>query len=108
MAKIIPTLHKQTSPLSQPEHQRQLLETLPLRSFADAAQSAGYQPLRAQSIDVLQINVGKRCNQTCAHCHVDAGPERKEVMPYDVVDACLQFLARTDVPTLDITGGAPE
>jgi radical SAM/Cys-rich protein len=110
MAKIIPTLRKQEHPLSHPERQRQLLETLPsgLRSFADAASSAGYRPLRAQGIDVLQINVGKRCNQTCAHCHVDAGPERKEVMPYAVLEACLQFLAKTSIPTLDITGGAPE
>jgi radical SAM/Cys-rich protein len=56
----------------------------------------------------LQVNVGKRCNQTCAHCHVDAGPERKEVMTRDVLEACLNLLARSDIPTLDITGGAPE
>ena len=108
MAKIIPTLRKQDHPLSSPIRQRQLLETLPLRSFADAAGSAVHQPLRAQSIDVLQINVGKRCNQTCAHCHVDAGPERKEIMPPDVLEACLHFLEQSTIPTLDITGGAPE
>ena len=54
------------------------------------------------------MNVGKRCNQTCRHCHVDAGPDRKEVMTREVLDACLTFLAQTDIPTLDITGGAPE
>ena len=108
MAKIIPTLRKQDHPLSSPMRQRQLLEALPLRSFADAASSANHQPLRAQSIDVLQVNVGKRCNQTCAHCHVDAGPERKEVMPPDVLEACLHFLEQSTIPTLDITGGAPE
>ena len=54
------------------------------------------------------MNVGKRCNQTCRHCHVDAGPDRKEVMSREVLDACLTFLAQTDIPTLDITGGAPE
>ena len=54
------------------------------------------------------MNVGKRCNQTCRHCHVDAGPDRKEVMTREVLDACLKFLAQTDIPTLDITGGAPE
>jgi len=57
---------------------------------------------------VLQINVGKRCNQTCRHCHVDAGPDRVEVMPPAVVDACFRFLEAHDIPTLDITGGAPE
>lgn len=88
--------------------QRQLLEALPFRSFAEASASAGYRPLRANGIDVLQIYVGRRCNQTCLHCHVDARPDRKEVMSRPVLDACLQFLADTDIPTLDITGGAPE
>jgi radical SAM/Cys-rich protein len=54
------------------------------------------------------MNVGKRCNQTCRHCHVDAGPDRTEVMPLDIVDACLAFLETSGIPTLDITGGAPE
>ena len=65
-------------------------------------------PLRAAAISVLQINVGKRCNQTCRHCHVDAGPDRTEVMPPEVIEACLRFLDASDIPTLDITGGAPE
>jgi radical SAM/Cys-rich protein len=81
---------------------------LQLPSFAEATASAGYRPLRANGIEVLQINVGKRCNQTCRHCHVDAGPDRKEVMTREVLEACLKFLAQTDIPTLDITGGAPE
>jgi radical SAM/Cys-rich protein len=108
MAKIVPTLRKQNHPLSKAEQQRQILEDLPFRSFAEAVASVGHRPLRADGIQVLQINVGKRCNQTCAHCHVDAGPDRKEVMPQEVLEACLNFLAQTDIPTLDITGGAPE
>jgi MoaA/NifB/PqqE/SkfB family radical SAM enzyme len=65
--------------------------------------------LRAAEVDTLQVNVGKRCNQACRHCHVDASPTRTEVMPDDVVDACLEALARDEVlKTLDITGGAPE
>jgi radical SAM/Cys-rich protein len=108
MAKIIPTLNKQGHRLSKTEWQRQVLADLPLRSFAEAAASAGHRPLRAHGIEVLQINVGKRCNQTCRHCHVDAGPGRKEVMTHDVLEACLRFLEQTDIPTLDITGGAPE
>ena len=108
MAKILPTLRKLDSPLANTKEQRHILETLPLRSFGDTAASAGHLPLKAVGVSILQINVGKRCNQTCAHCHVDAGPDRKEVMPRDVLNACLDFLAQTDIPTLDITGGAPE
>ncbi|NIP87714.1 MAG: radical SAM protein, partial [Gammaproteobacteria bacterium] len=55
-----------------------------------------------------QINVGKLCNQTCRHCHVDAGPDRTEIMPPDVVDACLRVLELGRIPKLDVTGGAPE
>jgi radical SAM/Cys-rich protein len=65
--------------------------------------------LRAGHIDTLQINVGKKCNQACRHCHVDASPTRTEVMPDEVVEACLEVLSRHPVlGTLDITGGAPE
>ena len=65
--------------------------------------------LRAAVPATLQVNVGKRCNQACHHCHVDASPARTEVMPDDVVEACLDVLARTpELETLDITGGAPE
>lgn len=108
MAKLIPTLRKLNSPLASSEQQRQLLDDLSLRSFAESVADAGLRPLRAYGVEVLQINVGKRCNQTCAHCHVDAGPERKEVMTRPVLEACLDLLARSAIPTLDITGGAPE
>jgi radical SAM/Cys-rich protein len=65
--------------------------------------------LRAAVPTTLQVNVGKRCNQACHHCHVDASPTRTEVMPDAVVDAVLDVLARTpELDTLDITGGAPE
>jgi radical SAM/Cys-rich protein len=108
MAKLIPTLRKLNSPLASSEQQRQLLDDLSLRSFAESVAGAGQHPLRAYGVEVLQMNVGKRCNQTCAHCHVDAGPERKEVMTRPVLEACLDLLARSAIPTLDITGGAPE
>jgi radical SAM/Cys-rich protein len=68
----------------------------------------GLGPLRSEGIAVLQINVGKLCNQTCRHCHVDAGPDRREVMGRDTMHACLDLAARARVPTIDITGGAPE
>lgn len=65
-------------------------------------------PLRASGIDVLQVNVGKVCNQTCHHCHVDAGPERREAMSRETAEECLRVLGATDIATFDITGGAPE
>ena len=64
--------------------------------------------LRADSIEVLQVNVGKLCNQACKHCHVDASPIRIEIMSREVVDACLKVLRDFNIQTLDITGGAPE
>lgn len=64
--------------------------------------------LRRARTEVLQINVGKVCNLTCSHCHVNAGPKRKEVMTRATIDRVVQWLARTPIPTVDITGGAPE
>jgi radical SAM/Cys-rich protein len=109
LIKILPTLSKRAHSLSSAEEQQAVLGALPLkRSFEAAAAAAGYSPLRRGGVEVLQINVGKRCNQTCRHCHVDAGPDRREVMPSEVVDACLSLLSRSAIPTVDITGGAPE
>jgi len=66
-------------------------------------------PLKAHSISTLQVNVGKVCNQTCHHCHVDAGPQRTESMSKTTMDQVLEVLARTpQITTVDITGGAPE
>jgi radical SAM/Cys-rich protein len=64
--------------------------------------------LRRAGTEVLQINVGKLCNLTCHHCHVNAGPKRKEVMTRETIDRIVQWLARTAIPKVDITGGAPE
>ena len=65
-------------------------------------------PLRHARTQVLQVNVGKLCNLTCVHCHVNAGPKRKEIMTRETIDRVLDWLAQTDIPTLDLTGGAPE
>ena len=59
-------------------------------------------------VEVLQLNVGKKCNQTCAHCHVNAGPARRELMTRATMKRVLEWLAPTDIPVVDITGGAPE
>jgi radical SAM/Cys-rich protein len=103
------TLLNSAHPLAAPAAQRARLESLPLaRSFPDALASAGHAELRPAAPRVLQMNLGKRCNQACHHCHVDAGPDRTEVMTDAVVDACLDLLAASDIGLLDITGGAPE
>ncbi len=60
------------------------------------------------SLTTLQINLGKLCNQTCEHCHVGAGPHRKEIMTGKTADRVLEWLAASEIPTVDITGGAPE
>jgi len=107
--RVLPTLQKRHAPLSSAAEQRTMLARLPLaRSFEDALDGAGLLPLRATGIDIFQINVGRKCNQTCRHCHVDAGPDRTEMMPDAVLDRCLEVIEGTDIPTVDITGGAPE
>ena len=76
--------------------------------FEEKLGASGLLPFLATGITVFQVNVGKLCNQTCRHCHVDAGPDRKEVMTRETMEMCLRALGRTEIPTVDITGGAPE
>ena len=78
------------------------------RPFDDAIESSGLHPLTSAGIEILQVNVGKLCNQTCNHCHVDAGPDRTEVMTRETAELCIRALEQTEIPTLDVTGGAPE
>lgn len=85
-----------------------MLDPHHLPSFNETLTEHQLPPLRSSSLRVLQINVGRLCNQTCRHCHVDAGPSRREIMPHEVAAAVIDVLRRTDIPTLDITGGAPE
>ncbi len=68
----------------------------------------GFPAIRRGRLDTLQVNVGYRCNQSCVHCHVNAGPGRTEEMSSEIVDLVLAFLERRRIPNLDITGGAPE
>ena len=109
MGRILATLQKRGDELSGADAQRALLASVALpRTFETALGSSGLFPLRPTTLDILQVNVGRRCNQTCKHCHVDAGPDRSEVMPRAVMEAVLSFLALNNVSRLDITGGAPE
>lgn len=103
------TLLARHSPLASTAAQVQLLEsTACCPSFERPMEEAGLHPLRSTGMTVLQINVGKLCNQTCRHCHVDAGPDRIESMSRETAELCIQALAETDIPSVDITGGAPE
>lgn len=76
--------------------------------FSDKLEIIGLYPLKPTGIDVLQVNIGKMCNQTCKHCHVDAGPDRKEIMTRATMQHCLDVLKGTSITTVDLTGGAPE
>ena len=103
------SLLSRSLPLAQAHQQRAILGELSLARELDAALAgAGLWPLTAARIDTMQINVGKLCNQTCRHCHVDAGPDRTEVMSRETMELCLDALSRTSIPNVDITGGAPE
>jgi radical SAM/Cys-rich protein len=103
------TLVHQRSPLANAARQRALLASGGRGgAFEQALAEHGLGPLRASGLQVLQINVGKRCNQTCRHCHVDAGPDRREVMSRETMELCLDAVSRARIPCVDITGGAPE
>lgn len=97
-------------PLSDASAQRHRLAAVPLhRNFVDTLthHKLGVG-LHAKGVDILQVNLGRKCNQSCHHCHVDAGPDRTEMMSDEVMDQVLRVLSTTNASTLDITGGAPE
>ena len=107
------SLQSRHSPLADTIYQLDVLNaheaqvsTLPL--FSSLVSKAGYSSLTPHKLEILQINVGKLCNQSCAHCHVDAGPDRTEVMTKELLQKCLEVIERYAIPTVDITGGAPE
>ncbi len=80
-----------------------------LPSFYGKLQDNGYDELKPVQIEIFQVNIGKLCNQTCAHCHVDAGPDRKEEnMSRKTLEQCLHVIEKAGFRTVDITGGAPE
>ncbi|MEO5643852.1 MAG: arsenosugar biosynthesis radical SAM (seleno)protein ArsS [Bacteroidia bacterium] len=82
-------------------------ENLP--RFEEKLETYGLYPLKPTQLEILQINVGKMCNQICTHCHVDAGPDRKEIMRRETMSECLEAIRSTpSIHTVDLTGGAPE
>lgn len=97
--------------LADSEYQLKILQREPERfpSFQEKLQDIGLNPLTPTEIEIFQINVGKMCNQVCKHCHVDAGPDRKEIMTRETMQQCLDVLAANpSLKTVDLTGGAPE
>lgn len=97
--------------LSKAEHQLAVLEQNPTRftPFHSQLNTIGLRPLRPTALEVFQINLGKMCNQVCTHCHVDAGPDRKEIMTKETMETIIEVLkANPTFKIVDMTGGAPE
>lgn len=79
-----------------------------LPGFHKRLRQIGQYPLVSDRIEIIQVNIGYMCNQVCKHCHVDAGPDRTETMSRETMQMCLDIIHKAGIPTLDITGGAPE
>jgi radical SAM/Cys-rich protein len=109
---MIKSLHARHHQLANHQRQIEILENgkdfVHRTTFRKKIEAIGHYPLRPSNIEILQVNVGYMCNQTCKHCHVDAGPDRQEIMERKTMQQCLDILAKTKIKTLDITGGAPE
>ncbi len=100
------SLHRRAAPLASPAEQLRLLNALPFRREFDALTG---QELRPAQLEIFQVNLGKLCNMTCKHCHVDAGPDRTDAMMDDAtIEQVLAAIRRTGAHTVDLTGGAPE
>ncbi|MBU2019407.1 MAG: arsenosugar biosynthesis radical SAM protein ArsS [Bacteroidetes bacterium] len=94
--------------LSEIDKQLALLHDAGLTPFQTKLKETNLFPLTPTGLEIFQINVGKMCNQVCDHCHVDAGPDRKEIMTKETMQQCLDAIDLTDCHTVDLTGGAPE
>ncbi|MBU2949552.1 arsenosugar biosynthesis radical SAM protein ArsS [Tamlana agarivorans] len=109
----IKSLNKRESALANSEKQLKILsngifQNGDLPTFKAKISETHQFPLKAKKLEILQINLGYMCNQVCTHCHVDAGPDRKEIMTRNTMQQCLDVIKTTGAHTLDLTGGAPE
>jgi radical SAM/Cys-rich protein len=108
------SLKAQHSILSDAREQIEIIEhgrtgDFALIPFQQKLEQSGLYPLKPTQVEIFQLNIGKMCNQTCKHCHVDAGPDRKEIMTIDTMEQCIDILGKNpQLKTVDITGGAPE
>ena len=109
----IKSLKSRQDSLAQTEKQLEILSggifkdgSLP--TFKEKVKASNLEAVRPIALEILQINVGYMCNQVCAHCHVDAGPDRKEIMTHETMEQILVVLQDNKIKTVDLTGGAPE
>ncbi|MEO7444671.1 MAG: arsenosugar biosynthesis radical SAM (seleno)protein ArsS [Ferruginibacter sp.] len=108
------SLHAQHNALADVHNQIDILEhgstgAFALVPFQQKLEETGLYPLKPTGVEIFQVNMGKMCNQVCQHCHVDAGPDRKEIMTRETMQECLDVLAKYPfLKTVDLTGGAPE
>tara|TARA_B110000046_G_C13026381_1_gene414346 strand:+ start:3671 stop:4726 length:1056 start_codon:yes stop_codon:yes gene_type:complete len=107
------SLKKRENELANAKRQLEILsngifQNKELPTFRSKLKTINKFPLLPKTLEILQINVGYMCNQVCAHCHVDAGPDRKEIMTRQTMQQCLDVISMTGAHTLDLTGGAPE
>jgi radical SAM/Cys-rich protein len=108
------SLQAQHNILADAHEQIQIIEHGQTRDFAlvplqEKLQQVGLYPLKPTGVEIFQVNIGKMCNQTCRHCHVDAGPDRKEIMTRETMQQCIDVLQQNPgLRIVDITGGAPE
>ena len=102
------TLQKEENQLAEPAFQVKAIENTREVKFSEKLKEINLFPLKPGTIEILQINLGKLCNQICEHCHVDAGPDRKEIMTREVLIQCIEAAKTPTIHTIDLTGGAPE
>ena len=110
---ITKSLMARKDDLSSPKNQLEFLsegifEEGELPYFRDKIAETHNLPFKPRKLEILQLNLGYMCNQVCSHCHVDAGPDRKEIMTVETMKQCLEVIKNTGAHTLDLTGGAPE
>jgi len=109
----VESLQSRTHKLADPKVQLEIInghspELTSLPRFSEKLEETGMHPLKPVHPEILQINLGYMCNMTCKHCHVDAGPDRKEKMSRDNLEYCIQAIQKSGIQTVDLTGGAPE
>ncbi len=103
---VLSDAHVQINVLENGTHENDLYRIVP---FQQKLEDAGLYPLKPTGVEILQVNVGKMCNQVCRHCHVDAGPDRKEIMTRETMLHCIEVIKNnSSLKTVDLTGGAPE
>jgi radical SAM/Cys-rich protein len=102
------SLNAQHHPFSNTENQLSVLEKNCHTRFSEKLKGQNLFPFPTMSLEIFQVNVGKMCNQVCKHCHVDAGPDRKEIMTRETMRLCLDAIVISGAHTVDLTGGAPE